>query len=209
MRRELLYYWSFQEYCNKKKGYARFFEYKRTGDHLCLFKAKNEIIIAVDETDTGKEWLSNFDMAPVINGFHHGFYTVAFKFYVMIKEALRDLTSYDRNMKVTVQGWSRGGGIAPIIDYLLRKDGYTNTQTVTFAAPRCTTLKGRRNLIEEGVVHHRVEAGLDIVDNVPPRLTIFPPRIWKHHTSFIYKLPGVKGIDHANIKQAIKEYLDG
>ncbi len=199
---QLLYYWCYQEKCNSKTKFSDYASIKSTGDHLCVFNTLDEAIISVDATDSNKEWKSNFDFNPPVHDFHKGFYTTALAFYNQIYSKIQD-------KEVTVIGHSRGGGIAPILAFLLQESGIKVNKVVTFAAPRSTTLTGSKKLKNAGLVIHRVEAKLDIVDNAPPRLTLFPFSIWKHYATFVYKLPGVKGCDHAKIGAALKEFIDG
>lgn len=212
--KELQHYWAFQEMCNMKTQYDKIFTYGRTGDHICVFFTGQEVIIAVDATDFDEgveEWKSNFDFSPPINGFHRGFYTTAKYFYT---EHIQTLVTYLRgvgaeNIPITIIGHSRGGGIAPILNYFLNRDGFSNIKTVTFCQPKSGTIKGIRAMKKIGVEVHRVEAKLDFVDNVPPIITFKPFCIWKQYQTKHYQLPSVRGIDHAEVGRAIKELIDG
>jgi hypothetical protein len=201
----LQYYWHFQDACNQKVDYNDYIIVKSTGDHICVYKTDDELIIAVDATDTdnghNKEWESNFDFAPPINKFHKGFYEIAKVFYEQIKQHFGD-------KPIAFIGHSRGGGIAPILEYFARRDGFDDVYSITFAAPRCTTLGGSKQLKKEGCNIHRVEARVDVVDNVPPCITLFPVRIWRHYETELYKLPGAPGNDHLNIGEALERFED-
>jgi len=202
---QLLYYWNLQDKCNAIKDYDEYIFLKSTGDHLCIYQTADETVIAVDATDNdhdngNKEWMSNFDFSPPISGFHKGFYKTAKLFYNQIKEMIQ-------TKPVTIQGHSRGGGIAPILAYFAWCDGIKINKVVTFAGPRSTTIGGHAKLKKANLEVHRVEAKIDIVDNMPPKVTVFPfpPAIWRHYETYNYDLPGVEGSDHLNIGKAIME----
>jgi len=204
---QLLHYWGYQEKCNAVEDYKSFYKLGTTGDHLCFFVNSEEILVVIDATE-GKldsaEWQSNFNFSPPIHGFHNGFYTTANLFMPMITKELKKLVNDNPDKKVIVQGHSRGGGIAPILDMMLGLAGIDNTTLITFCAPRCATKSAIPALKSNGTVHHRVEAKLDAVDNVPPKFTFFPFCIWKHLDTFSYDLPGVKGNDHLEVRAAIE-----
>ena len=209
--RELRHYWAFQEFCNLRSHHDEIIDLPETGDHASVFRKSDETIIAVDATDTDNglgEWVSNFNFNPPINGFHNGFYTTAEMFYEKLRPLFKELKSYWHRCPVVLQGHSRGGGIAPIIEAMARADGYKDIKTVTFAAPKCANQSGRIKMKRLGCIHHRVEASKDVVDNVPPVITFRPFSIWTHYDTEHYQLPPVRGIDHKEIGLALKEFKD-
>jgi len=202
---QLKHYWAFQEFCNSKQFYDEYIYVPSTGDHCCVFYTGEEVIVSIDATDTKAEWRSNFNFNPTIRGFHNGFYHTAKIIYNELKPHIQEVRKLRELIPITIIGHSRGGGLAPILDLFLREAGFGHIRTVTFAAPRCATLKGCRTLKKAGLEVHRVEARRDIVDNLPPKFTLFPFRIWKHFETSHYDLPTVQGIDHAEILKALEE----
>ncbi len=202
-KEELIYYYGYQEKCNKKEDYDHIVVDPNIGDHLCVFYLEDEIIISIDATEGSKEWKSNFDFSPPIKGFHKGFYETAEELFISIYSYLNFYSA-----DIVVIGHSRGGGIAPILASMIEKHGFNVTKVITYAPPRCATLKGYRKLKKLGIETHMVKARRDIVDNVPPKVTPSSRwpfiNIWKHYATHVYNLPGVDGFDHTRIREALE-----
>ncbi len=207
-KEELIYYYGYQEKCNKKEDYDFMEVDPFTGDHLCVFNSDDKIIVSVDATEGSKEWKSNFDFSPPTKGFHRSFYKTA--------AVLCERSRYTLGVKwnnIVIIGHSRGGGIAPILANLWKQEGYNVTKVITYAPPRCATLKGYRKLKNLGIETHMVKARRDIVDNVPPKVTPSSRwpfiNIWKHYATHVYDLPGVDGFDHTRIREALEACENG
>lgn len=161
-------------------------------DTACIFDTDEEVVIAFNGSDTVEEWGGNFKFSPR-GGFHKNFYNTAKGFFDII------ISKLDNDKKITVAGHSRGG-LCQIVAYLLIKEGY-DVRAVTFGSPRVATYRGCRKLRRKGLVHHRVSAGIDIVDNLPFKFFFF-----KHYQAVHYKLKTVKGaIDHLAFRKALEK----
>jgi hypothetical protein len=203
---ELLYYWQFIEFVDYELKYIEE-DYKKAAnsyiplnaddDVAAIFETDDEIIISFNGSSTLREWIGNFRFSPH-GGFHKNFHKIADKFYKQIK----DLISLD-GKPITLVGHSRGG-LCLIVGYLLRKLDAKNLRVITFGSPRVATRKGLKKLKAKGVVHHRVSAGRDIVDNLPFNFLLF-----KHYETEFYKLKNVEGkFDHTSFREALLQEIE-
>jgi len=185
----LLYYWTFIEKVQAGDVTMQFKD-----DTANISKTRKETIIAFDGSSTLKEWVGNVRAYFTVKGFHKNFFKTAAGF-------MNEL-HLSKTKNIMVIGTSRGGAIAIIVAYLLKIAGY-KVRCITFVQPKVAVRKNAfRKLVESLLEVHRVIAGRDIVDNMPP--------IGYHYETFEYKLDTVKGkLDHTAIRKALENKIKG
>jgi hypothetical protein len=132
-------------------------------------KAKD--IISFHYTDDYKDWIDNLrylrvPVGPLVT-IHEGLYTSWIPFKTFLNSYYEGT---DRQRKIDVTGYSRGGHFAVLCARHLRKNmGFITVRCMTFGAPRV----GGSNFADEyqklDIITVSVRNGYDIVPVLPPR----------------------------------------
>jgi hypothetical protein len=196
--KRLLYYWGFIEKLANPSMLNTRRVLKVKTDIAYITFLKDEIVVAFDGTNHLLEWIGNLIFWPKY-GFHRNCEKIATEFFRKLHEQIAYIPREKRN--ITCVCHSRGG--LGLITALYIKKYTKNTKVVTFGSLRVATKRGIEKLEDQRIEHHRVEAAVDIVDNLPFNLFTF-----KHYQTFKYKMGTVWGkLDHLGFRRALEDKI--
>ena len=119
--------------------------------------------ITVRGCNYGSEWANNLTVGS--SGNHKGFNYEADKILQFLKVFMQLHHSGDKNIKIWIMGYSRGGGISGLLSHKIISDGIAKEKdlyTYTFEAPASLGSADTYSCI------HNVRNSADIVPYIPP-----------------------------------------
>lgn len=138
-------------------------------DYAVVLERWDDVVVCIAGSDDLKDWFDNFKIIsehiPNYGKMHFGFYESFCSLNIQIS---RCMSKIDRNKPVKIIGHSKGGAIAEIMAFYLKKTArFEDVELFTFGSPRVGKGEWHRRFLDSEIKYSRYVNGKDPVPRVP------------------------------------------
>lgn len=175
-----------------------FYLFQKPTDTYFIAQFDTVNLIGCDGTKNKMEWLVNLNGIPFGKPFHPGFYE-------QVKSSMGDIVMAIKNPELytLIAGQSNGEPEALLRNYFLKRNNFSNVESIGFNGPTCATEEGVKLFKEKGVRHSHWES--DPWSTIPSDPTDDTGVIGGKHYGEIKKLFGSGSVsDHSYLNIMLK-----